>query len=214
MTTVQDFDFSVDLLRAILWQYEGAEGLQSILRAKAAWYQENQTDFWQSWVRDVFDLRTANEFGCTVWGAILGVSLSIGQPGSGSRPVWGFGAFNQNFNNGNFGRDSAGVALLTLEQKRMVLRLRYFQITQDGSPISANAALKEVFGFGYALDRLDMTATYIFPAALGSQVRAVLENFDLLPRPAGVKVDILIDPRSVFGFAPIYENFENGSFGA
>lgn len=214
MTTVQEFDFSVDLLRAILWQYDGAEKLQSLLRQKDEWYQENQTNFWASWIRDVFDLRTANDFGCSVWGVILGVPLSIGQPGSGARPVFGFGTFNQNFDNGNFGRDSAGVASLTTDQKRLVLRLRYYQIVSDGSPVSANAALRDVFGFGYVLDGLDMTATYVFPVALSSQVRLVLEEFDLLPRPAGVEANILIDPGNAFGFAPVYQNFENGTFGA
>lgn len=211
---IQEFDFSVDLLRAILWQYEDAAGLQSVLRAKSSWYEENQEEFWTAWVRDVFNLRTANDFGCSVWGIILGVPLSIGQPGTGARSVWGFGEFNQNFNNGNFGRDSAGVAGLTLEQKRLVLRLRYYQLVSDGSVPFANKALQDVFGTGYVLDRLDMTATYIFPTELSSSVRLVLEYYDLLPRPAGVKINILIDPGKVFGFDPFYQNFENGSFGA
>lgn len=214
MTTIQQFDASVDLLKAILWQYDGAERLQSLLRAKRDWYDENQRDFWNAWYDNVFNLQTANDFGCSVWGLILGVPLSIGQPGTGDRPVWGFGAFNRNFNNGNFGRDSAGVAGLTLAQKRLVLRLRYYQLVSDGSAPFSNKALRDVFGVGYVLDGHDMTCTYVFPNALSSQVRLVLEQFDLLPRPAGVKVNILIDPTNVFGFDPFYQNFNNGGFGA
>lgn len=214
MTTIQQFDASVDLLKAILWQYDGAERLQSLLQSKQNWYNENQRDFWNAWYDDVFNLQTANDFGCSVWGIILGVPLSIGQSGTGDRPVWGFGAFNRNFNNGNFGRDSAGVAGLTLEQKRLVLRLRYYQLVSDGSAPFSNKALRDVFGVGYVLDPGDMTCTYVFPNALSSQVRLVLEQFDLLPRPAGVKVNILIDPTNVFGFDPFYQNFNNGGFGA
>jgi len=214
MSRIQEFDFSVDLLRALLWQYEEAAGLQSVLRSKAAWYLEEQTEFWQSWYDDVFNLQTANEFGLGVWGVILGIPLSIGQPSTGDRPVWGFGPYNRPFNRGGFGRGSSGVAGLTIEQKRLVLRLRYFQIVSDGSIPFANYTLREVFGYGYALDGLDMSMTYVFPAELSSQVRLVLEEFDLLPRPAGVKLNIVVDPGKEFGFGPFVQNFNNGPFRA
>lgn len=212
---VQAVDFSVDLLQAILWQYNDATRLQYLLNQKQAWYDETQTAFWEDWVRDVFDLVTANEFGLSVWGVILGIPLSIGQPGTGARHVFGFGVYNQNFNNGNFGRDSAGVAALTLEQKRLVLRLRYYQLVSDGSVPHTNMVLQRLFGAGYVLDNVaDMEVTYVFPTALPASVRTVLQSFDLLPRPAGVKLNILIDPGSVFGFDPFYQNFNNGAFGA
>lgn len=213
-TRIQQFDFSVDLLRAILWQYNDAAKLQSLLTQKQAWYDETQTTFWTDWVRDVFNLLTANEFGLSVWGVILGIPLSIGLPGTGARPVWGFGVHNQNFENGNFGRDSAGVAGLTVEQKRIILRLRYYQLVSDGSAPWANYVLKRVFGMGYVLDPEDMTCTYVFPVAIPQAVLSVIQTYDLLPRPAGVQINILVDPGQVFGFDPYYLNFGNGGFGA
>lgn len=214
MTTVQEFDFNVDLLRAVLWQYQDATGLQSVLQAKSAWYDENQRDFWTNWTRDVFDLTTANDFGCAVWGVILGLPLSIGQPGTGDRPNWGFGPDNLPFQLGTFGRLSDGVASLTLEQKRLILRLRYFQIISDGSVPHTNFALQTVFGQGYVVDNLDMTVTYVFQTELSSQIRTVLEQFDLLPRPAGVGINIIYLTNPVWGFGPNNENFNNGPFGA
>jgi len=211
---IQELDFSVNLLKAILWQYNDAEKLQSLLQTKQDWYEVTQEDFWEAWVRDVFDLNTANEFGLTVWGIILAIPLSFGLPGTGAREVFGFGVNNLNFENGNFGRDAAGIAGLTTEQKRLVLKLRYFQLISDGSVPHANYVLKTVMGTGYLLDRYDMTITYIFPTALPSGVQLILEQFDLLPRPAGVKVNILIDPQNVFGFNPYYLNYGNGTFGA
>lgn len=211
---VQHFDFSVNLLRALLWQYNDAARIQSLFSSKSEWYEEAQAGFWEDWRRDVFDLTTANDFGLSVWGIILNVPLSYGLPSSGARPVWGFGIFNQNFENGNFGRDASGVAGLTLDQKRLVLRLRYYQLISDGSVPHINFVLKEVFGTGYVLDPEDMTATYVFPTALPSGVLAVLQEFDLLPRPAGVEINILIDPSNVFGFDPYYQNFNHGGFGA
>lgn len=214
MSTIQQFDFSVNLLRAILWQYNDAERLQSLLTQKSEWYEENQEEFWLSWYRDVFNLITANDFGLSVWGIILGIPLSVGLPSTGARPVWGFGAFNQNFFKYNFGRDSAGVAGLTTDQKRLVLRLRYFQLVTDGTVPNVNFILNEIFGMGHVLDGLDMTASYVFPVALDSAILFVLQNYDLLPRPAGVQLNILVDPGKAFGFDPFYENFNNGTFGA
>jgi len=214
MTTVQSFNFSVDLLRALLWQYEDAEGVQSILSAKADWYETNQTDFWTDWRRDVFDLTTANEFGCSVWAVILGVPLNYELPSTGGRLVWGFGIYNSNFNNSNFGRDASGTQALTLEQKRLVLRLRYFQLVSDGTVPHTNFVLQTIFGQGHVLDNLDMQLTYVFTGGLTSDVVAVLLEFDLLPRPSGVKLNLWVDPGSQFGFSPYYANFNNGSFGA
>lgn len=211
---IQELDFSVDLLRAILWQYNDAARLQSVLAQKSDWYVEHHTTYWTDWTVDVFDLTTANDFGLSVWGIILGVPLSFGLPGTAGRDVFGFGANNLNFENGNFGRDDAGVAGLTTEQKRLVLRLRYFQLVSDGSVPHTNYVLQKVFGTGYVLDPQDMTATYVFPTALPSAVLAVLQEFDLLPRPAGVGINVLINPAEVFGFDPYYLNFENGGFGA
>ena len=161
MSTIQEFDFSVNLLRASLWQYNDATRLQSILQQKSDWYGTNQEEFWFDWYRDVFNLLTANDFGLSVWGIILGIALSVGLPGTGARPVWGFGIHNQNFHKYNFGRDSSGVAGLTTEQKRLVLRLRYYQLVTDASVPNVNFILNQIFGLGKVLDPLERTSRYL-----------------------------------------------------
>lgn len=213
--TIQQFDFSVDLLQALLWQYERATRLQAILTAKSAWYAENQTAFWSNWYRDVFDLRTANDFGLTVWARILGFPLVAGVPGSGDRPVFGFDPTGENFENGTFGLDENGVLTLTTEQKRLVLFLRYFQLTSNGTPVQINEFLARTFadlGRVYVQDGLDMTCTYLFEFAPPASLVFILENFDILPRPAGVELKVLISPAEAFGFAPYYLNFNHGVF--
>src|SRR4051812_32389498 len=100
---VQQFDFSVDLLRAILWQYTGATNLQALLAEKSDWYFANQQRFWTDWFNDVFDLATANDFGLAVWSIILGQPTYIASgPAPADYPAWGFGAYHKNFGNGNF----------------------------------------------------------------------------------------------------------------
>lgn len=213
---VQEFDFSVDLLQALLWQYNDAARLQGILTRKAAWYVENQTEFWTDWIADVFDLRTANDFGLAVWAQILNVALVAAVPATEDRPVFGFGDFNLNFGNGNFGRDLNGAVSLNTEQKRLLLRLRYFQLTSTGAAPEINAMLAYLFGVlggVYVLDGHDMTAVYVFDFIPPSNMLFVFQNFDILPRPAGVETTILVEPRDRFGFDPYYLNYDNANFG-
>lgn len=212
MTTVQPFDLSVDLLRTILWQYDNAEALQSIIRQKNDWTEEENEGFWAWWRRDVFNLDTASDFGMSVWSIILAVPLGYDVPSSGSRSVFGFGTFNLNYENGNFGRDTAGTVSLTPEQKRLVLKLRYFQLISRGTVPEMNFFLQLLFGDAHVVDNLDMTFSVVFGYVPGPDVMFILTEFDLLPRPSGVMLKLLIDPLNVFGFAPFYQNYENGGF--
>lgn len=216
--TIQDFDFSVDLLQALLWEHNGATNLETILRRKQEWFDLNQTEFWSDWYRDVFNVDTANEFGLSIWARILNVPLTFEVEDTRSRPAFGFGVNHQNFENGNFSRGSAGELPLTIMQSRLVIKLRYFQLTSRGAVPEINDFLKELFGDQgnvFVVDSLDMTfATYFFSFQPDSQLRLILERFDLLPRPAGVGVRWQVQIRPSFGFGPNHLNFENGNFGA
>lgn len=210
---VQAFDFHVDLLQALLWQYDNAARLRALLDQKQAWYDAHQQAFWTAWLRDVFDLRTANDFGLAVWGQILNVPLTTSAPPSGTSDKWAFGPDRETFSRGTFGRTTAGTLYLTTEQRRLILRLRYFQLVSRGAVPEINSFLREIFGPGaYVLDGLDMTLTYVFTFVPPSSVMQVLQRFDLLPRPAGVKVKLLIEPEPSFGFGAHNLNFENGNF--
>lgn len=217
MSTIQRFDYSVNLLRALLWQHNKADRLESLMRAKQDWYAENQTDFWESWYRDVFDLRTASAFGCQVWAAILGLKLSIStDPTNPAKPTWGFGPYGQNFNNGNFGQQGSGTVTLTVEQQRLVLRLRYFQLVTRCTTPEINRFMASAFGeFGnvYVQDANDMSAiTYVFDFALGSQLTFILRTYDVLPRPSTVGIAYILAARPTWGFGDFNRNFNNGNF--
>ncbi|EJF89124.1 DUF2612 domain-containing protein [Bartonella tamiae] len=222
MTNVQKFDFSVQLLKALLWQYEDAKHLQSLLSQKNQWYEEFQSQFWQNWYHDVFHLDTANEFGLSVWSIILDVPLTVGIAGTGARPVWGVGSYNGNFSKWdnhegtygtNFGRNGDAVFGVSPEQKRLILKLRYYQLISRGSVLEVNQILSSLFGKGaYVLDGLDMTFRYIFTFKPPAKTLFVLEQFDILPRPAGVQHDILIMPHNSFGHDPYYLNYNTSNF--
>jgi len=217
MATIQEFDYSVDLLRALLWQHDNAESLKTIIQRKQDWYNVNQRDFWASWYDEVFNLDTANDFGLAVWARILDIPLAVEKPADKLKDAFGFGVNHQNFGNGNFARGQAGEIPLTIDQRRLVLKLRYFQLVSRGAVPEINEWLSVLFGNDgdvFVVDSLDMTfATYFFSFAPNSQLRFILENYDLLPRPAGVGVRWQIQIKPSFGFGVNHLNFENGNFG-
>lgn len=193
---VEQFDYSVNLLRAILWQYEDAEKLKALIQAKQDWYEKNQTQFWSDWFSNVFNVDTANDFGLAVWGRILDVGLGLNVESTIGLPHFGFGIHHQNFNNGPFARATNGEQALSTDQKRLIIKLRYFQLISRGAVTEINQFMGELFspyGSVYVRDGLDMTMTYVFKFQPTSQIQTVL-NMGLLVQPAAVEVNYVIEP--------------------
>ncbi|EKY3117283.1 DUF2612 domain-containing protein [Cronobacter turicensis] len=210
---IQKFDFSIDLMKVVKWEYDQAPNLKSIITAKQKWYTDNHSQFWVDWERDVFNLLTANDFGLNVWAIILNLPLyteSLASPSS--YPAFGFSDFGLNFDRSNFAIDADTVNRLTTEQKRQLLRMRWWQITSSGSMPSINHALYDVFGRDvYALDGHDMTITIVYQTILPNLMMNLIQEFDLIPRPSGVKFRHLVKPREAFGFADYNTNFDQPS---
>lgn len=215
-TNQQKFDYSVNLLQSILWEYSNSPNLTALINAKQAWYDQNQSEFWNDWFNNVFNLQTADEFGCAVWAIILGIPLTLIQAAS-TAPAWGFDT-NPNYDNAGFAPTDGEPVGLTLDEQRIILRLRYFQLTSNGTVPDINKFLKYLFadyGSVYVLDGLNMTCIYVFRFRPTTALLTALKNLDLLPRPAGVKlkIEIAITPSTYFGFGPFWANFDNGTFG-
>lgn len=222
---IQEIDFSLNLLQALLWQYNTAPNIQSLSDSKQLWYDVYQTSFWAAWYNDVFNLVTAEAFGLAVWSIILDLPLYIQlNPDEPDKPVFGFNEDPQindyvNFENGNFTNQNSSITL-TIEEQRLILRLRYYQLVSRGAIPDTNQFLSVLFntsgtvynGQVWELDGFDMTIVYVFNFLLPYQMRYILNYFDLLPRPAGVKIRYVILTGSIFGFGPYYQNFENGNF--
>lgn len=233
----QQFDYSVNILQALLWQYNNATSLQTLLEKKQEWYTTYQSQFWQDWFTNVFDLRTANDFGLSVWSFILDQPLQIGSgPDPVDKPIFGFGAEvgppesndNVNFDNGNFANTS-NTLNLSAEEKRIVLFLKYYKCV--GTPILefANPFLDYVFrnypgrgdGKVYILDGYEfgMKIRIIFTFEISSSLIYALKTFDLIPRSSGVKIEYFVQGGPLFGFGAEtglpesndYVNFDNGA---
>lgn len=198
MTKIEQIDFSINLLQSILWQYNDAEKIRGLIQKKQQWYEDQQVHFWETWVTNVFDLTTANKFGLSVWSIILNVPFFVTDIDFG--PVFGFNQIpliniNLNFGNGNFSQ-IAGKIILTVEEQRLFLRLRYYQLISRGGRQQTNKMLDILFnnpdgiyqGGAWVVDNFDMTITYYFNCPISQQLLNVLKFYETLPCPAGVRV--------------------------
>ena len=209
--TKQLFNFNVDVMQVLIWQYNDAEKLQSIIQNKQNWLDENVRDFWQNWYNDVFDLDTANDFGLQVWAAILGMQFVLKE--DIPTLIFGFNPNAQNFNNGVF--LPSGELALSTEQKRMLLKLRYRQITSNATIDEIHRAVSQILPTAGVIDAFDMSVLLTYPTIPDSQILYILDNYDVIPRPAGVKIKRRFGYASWFAFSGQGgQNFNNSTFGA
>lgn len=212
---IQEFDYSINILDFLLWQYNNAPSLTSLIDSKQSWYDTNVTGFLNEWYSDVFNLDTANDFGLAVWSIILDFPL-FGEvnPDEPGKLIFGFDDLNQNFDNGNFSNINQQIGLTT-EEKRLLLKLRYFTFTTRCDVPDVNSFLAYVFqpyGTVYMLDFQDMRIMYVFTYTVPDYLLDIMQQYDLLPRPAGVERKILLTTQALFGFDDSNQNFDNGNF--
>jgi hypothetical protein len=219
-TTNQDtqlFDFSVNLLSAIVWQYNNAVNLQSILNQKQDWYDINEQEFWENWIVNVFNLATANNFGLNVWAIILDMPTFVTETSTPSGVLsWGFDAGSGQFDQSTFGTTTGETNLLPIATKRIALQLRYFQLCSSGTVPEINRFMNYIFanyGKVILIDNLDMTQQYLFNFTLTWDLLYLFQNFDLLPRPTGVETVQFRDTTGTFwGFDAGSGQFDNSNF--
>jgi|HubBroStandDraft_5_1064220.scaffolds.fasta_scaffold113992_2 hypothetical protein len=182
---IQEFNYNVNLLQAVLWQYDEATNLLSLINQKQTWYNTYQSQFWTDWYNNVFNLETANQFGLSVWSYILNVPLYLNNPEPTDRPTWGFNAYDPSFptlENSylNFGLLPSSTTTggnfynriinLSLEEQRFLLRLRYFQLVTNGivgniNPIGS-ANFQVVAGINSFLNYLCASSDIMFTGTI------------------------------------------------
>lgn len=208
------------LKKAILWQYEQAVNLVGLVELMQRGYDTLYADFWERWYHDVFNVDTANDFGLNVWARILGMRMFVvGEPVQ-IKDAFGFHQNDMAFDHGNFGNRGIGtdVSNLTVDNKRMAVRLRYFNLTMRPTLDNINAFLKKYLWRGnarvYCIDPQDMSEiTYVFEYVPPAGLMYMIDNFDILPRPACVGVRVINTTRESFGFHSDDKAFDQGNFG-
>jgi hypothetical protein len=223
MSTIQEFDFNIDLNKTVLWQYEGAPNLNQLRAFQQAWLDENHTAFWDNWAVDVFDVRTANDFGLLVWAKILNLQLYTDPTVSpDDYPNWGFADFGDNFESmtdsgGNFANDGNRALLLNTEQKRIIIQMRYFCLANNETPPNINRFLNSLFGVetsgdnigrarAFIVDGLNMRVTYYLSLTINQTLRLAMESLGVLPRPSAVKLNVI----NFYPIGSFSDNFSTG----
>lgn len=216
-TTIQSFDFTTNELAALIWQYENSPNIRTLVQNKQSFYDQNQTAFWENFYTNIFNLKTANDFGLAVWSIILGAPIAYIITAGGS-PSWGFGTNHVNFTNGNFSSVNGSNSTYTLstETARVILQLQYFKLIGTCTVPAINRALKYIFsanyGSVYLYDNLDMRQEYIFDFVPPSDMQFAFNNFDVLPRPAGVGSSWTTFIEAPWGFNSDASNFNHSNF--
>lgn len=151
-----------DIDQALKWMHSNAPNIQSLINQKKDWYGKFSEQFWLDWEESVFDLDTANNFGLMIWCIILGVPSQLFglYPPTGA---WAYGDKRQNFvysggvvpdpnmKGGNFYGGGA-FTLLTQQEIRWALKLRYAALVSNGRLSFINYMLNWVFNKGETWD--------------------------------------------------------------
>ena len=69
--------FLINLEKCILWQYDKAPRISTLITEKQKWYKQNVSEFIVNFFINIFNLKTANDFGLNIWGKLLNFPRQI-----------------------------------------------------------------------------------------------------------------------------------------
>lgn len=177
MSNIFEYTPNIDFEKHVFWQYNNSPNINSLVSQKQDWYIENHQNFWQNWITNVLTLSTANDYGLAVWGNLLQTPRT-----------WKINGEN---------------VTLTTQQYRTLLIARLRLLSIRGTVEEINGILNFLFknyGKAWVIDNYDMTITYRFNFTLTDLQLEILRNLTLLPRPAGVEMQVIAVSNDVFGF--------------
>lgn len=177
------FNFDANLIENIIWQYDNAEKLKSLILSKNEWYSENLNAFWGTIVSDFLNIQTATDWGLNLWGNILQVSCTYNVNGV--------------------------ITTLSTELYRRLILGKMQLIRSNGTVPEINKYLNFIFSthatttsFAATVrDNLDMSVVYVLNFEPTDEELALIYSRTFLPTPAGVEDKIyLLDQKKIFGF--------------
>lgn len=185
---VANYNYQQDLSKVILWQYDNTTNFKGLVDKEQEFMDENVTQFWQNFNRNIFNLATCNTFGLELWGKLLNVA----------RPTYIDHGVEYEYNN---------------DQYRLVLQSRIYVLTFDGSAKALNTFFSMLLPEYPVIitDNYDMTVDISFYEEPPAELKIVLSDEDFLPRPSGVQYNMnwSTDYSKVFGFEGMKNNNVN-----
>lgn len=177
------FSFDTNLIQNVLWQYEQADSLKSLIKQKEEWYNTNLNDFWLKIVDDFLNINTATDWGLNLWGKILNVSRIINVNGVQTT--------------------------LSKELYRRLILGQMSLIRSNGTVPEINKYLNFIFkehtsettNAAVVKDNFDMSVYYVLSFEPTDEELALIYSRTFFPTPAGVKDKIyLLNQNTIFGF--------------
>lgn len=176
------FEFDENLIQNVIWQYDNAPALKSLIEVKDEYYNTNLTLFWDKIVSDFLNIHTATDWGLNLWGKIL--------------------QLNRIYNiNGQ-------TITLSTETYRRVILGNLQLIHSNGTIPEINKYLNFIFkkdegaNFqSYAFDNNDMSVQYVLNFEPTQEELALIYARVILPTPAGVQDRLyILEQTKIFGF--------------
>lgn len=173
----------INLIQNIIWQYENAESLKSLIVQKNKWYDENLKAFWQKIIDEFLNIQTAEDWGLNLWGKILDVKRTYNVNGT--------------------------LTTLSKELFRRLILGKLQLIHSNGTVPEINKYLNFIFSpyanensFAATVrDNLDMSVVYVLNFEPTDEELALIYSRDFLPTPAGVEDKVyILDEENIFGF--------------
>ena len=208
----------IDALEPIQSQYAASPRIVSLLVKKAALLDPGKD--LMLWYDGIFNPKTAQGVGLDIWGRIVGIG----------RKLWiehvdffGFPGQNlQNFDQAPFWIKSLASGQVDLSDEAFRFLIFYKAMANIGESTMAavNSMLSALFeadhgpGACYVLETAPMEIRAVFTFYLSGFELALLRQYGLLDRPAGVGFGwYQHDPQELFGFSgQELQNFDNGIF--
>jgi hypothetical protein len=187
-----------NLEATILAQYANSPRIVALINYMNQWI--DPTNDIDNFYANVWDVLTAVGFGLDIWGRIVNVPRTIQLT-----PLSDYFGFEEAlptsfaFNQAPFYSGPTQGQLFTLTDpayRVLILTKALANISSFTAP-SMNALLQFMFagrGSCYVLDLGGMQMEYVFNFALQTWEASVLQQVSLLPRPAGVGVNIVVNP--------------------
>lgn len=177
------FNIEENLTDNILWQYDNAPNLKSLIESKQEYYTQNNINFWQKIIKDFLNITTATNWGLNLWGQILQVNRIYSL--------------------------NAKVITLSIELYRRLVLGKLQLIHSTGTIPEINKYINFIFNnhktdaafAGFAKDNLDMSITYVLTFDPTEEELALIYDRKFLPTPAGVEAKVyILEQNKIFGF--------------
>lgn len=192
----------MNIEQTIMSQYANSPRMMGILRS--VWDAIDPDQFTEEYYRLVMSIPTANGMGLDIWGRIVGIGRTVTFVNPAGEYL-GFSAGFYPFNERPFSAPGTGSDAweLTNDAYRELILMKALSNIVYATAPNINALMRAMFDRpAYCLITGHMKMRYVFEFDLSPYQYHLVYNTDILPRPCGVEISIIInaDLSGIFGF--------------